>query len=584
MAKRKNVRSRFCSVQTRLTALVLLLVLLPLITLSVFLMDLSRHQISSEIYRSTQASLRQAVASAEGILREVEKQAGKFVTNRELLSALSVLGDDYKSSWDVYEKLVVLYDTLAAAQETDGVSAVYLYDFGGKKVYASGCWGDRSIFAQDAGAYFDELMRSPGWVITTTLNVRPYEEIENTLAFVKSLSSRYVIVIHVPVKDFQRELQSANRAGLGTVLLLDEQEEILDGQDVSLLEEYDLDELENSDSWIICTLESGCGLWHYMGIQSANLLIAPQIDALRRTVILTMSALILFAVPCVLLLTRSIQSPVRVILDAMSRVEKGDLQAHIDQRRADEFGLIFERFNFMVDQMSLMIDRLYKRRIEQQVAEIKVLQSQIKPHFLYNTLDTVHWMARMNRTKEIADLTFMLCNFYRLVLSEGKEVVPVKDALNLAKEYLKIQQLRYNGRFDVEFDVQPEVENLMAPKLLFQPLAENAVLHGIDSKQAAKLVRITGKLDAGKAVFSVWDDGMGIPPQRLEEVRRLIASDKTRDIFALRNLYNQLKLLTGGEIEMNVDSQYGAWTCITLRFCVDVKGGSAGVQAADRRG
>ena len=145
-------------------------------------------------------------------------------------------------------------------------------------------------------------------------------------------------------------------------------------------------------------------------------------------------------------------------------------------------------------------------------------------------------------------------------------MVPAREALALAQEYLKIQQLRYNYRFSVELDVDAGLNDILVPKLLFQPLAENAVLHGIDSKAAARLIRITGRAEQSRAVFQVWDDGMGILPENLTRIRDLIYSDDVRDLFALRNLYSQLRLLVGGEIEMLVDSVYGEWTCITLRF------------------
>ena len=340
----------------------------------------------------------------------------------------------------------------------------------------------------------------------------------------------------------------------------------LPGQDLTLLNDRPIIELERDSNWVVCSRDSLAYPWQYTAVQAADVLIAPQIKALETSLAVAMLVLSLVSIPFVWLLGRSIHHPVMVILEAMSKVEHGDMTAHIGKVRGDEFGLIYTRFNYMVEQMNGLIDRLYKRRIEQQAAEIRALQAQIKPHFLYNTLDTVHWMARMNRTREIGEMIFSLCRFYRLVLSEGKDVVPVSEALDLAREYLKIQQLRYNDRFTTAFEVDEALMGVPVPKLLFQPLAENAVLHGIDSKQAAEAIRITGKVDGDYAVFSVWDDGMGIQPEQLARLREDLSRDEEGSLFALRNLYNQLRLLMRGDIEMSIDSEYGSWTCITLRF------------------
>ena len=556
-------------IQTRLMAIVLLLVLLPLVILGLFLLNLSRRQISTEIQRSAQSALDQSVAGVDQLLQSIEEQAGRLATDRELLLTLDALGHTRGSDWKTYRSLNALYDAMAAAQETRGLSAVYLYDLSAGRFYASARWGDRQSFSGDASDYFAEcaLPENAGrWRVARTLKTALGDEAVPSIAFSKVVRGRYVLTLHVAVHTLQRQLQPRTALSGSALFLLNSRGDLLDGQDPGALGGRSLSEVLADDAYVSCTRASADREWSYLALQSSEVLIQPQIEVLRRTIWLTMLALALVTLPCIWLLSRSIQAPVKVILGAMNDVEHGDFRTHIEETRSDEFGMIYRQFNYMVEQMNLMIDQLYRRRIESQLAEIKALQAQIKPHFLYNTLDTVHWMARMNRTKEIDELTLALCRYYRLVLSEGADVVPAREALALAQEYLKIQQLRYNYRFSVELDVDAGLNDILVPKLLFQPLAENAVLHGIDSKAAARLIRITGRAEQSRAVFQVWDDGMGILPENLTRIRDLIYSDDVRDLFALRNLYSQLRLLVGGEIEMLVDSVYGEWTCITLRF------------------
>lgn len=556
----------FRGIQVKLTVIALILVIVPLLILGIFLFDLSQRKISEEIRKSVEYRLEQTILNEERTLKEAERLTGKMSTDKNLIEALRVEGDTRTSSWRIYRKIQFLYDALTDPVISSDIDAVYLYDRKSGTVYASGCWGNRNFFTGDVGGYFEDALDRTSWFATESLMVDPKMPPFYSIAYAKLIDNRFILLIHVGTAEYQKLISESMLSLKGMAVLCGAGGTPLPGQDLSLLKDRSIGDLERSANWVVISRNSRSYPWQYVAIQAADVLIAPQINALEKSLSLVMLILSLITIPFVWLLGRSIHHPVKVIMDAMSSVEHGDMTAHITDKRGDEFGLIYTRFNYMVEQMNELIDRLYKRRIEQQAAEIRALQAQIKPHFLYNTLDTVHWMARMNRTKEIGEMIFSLSRFYRLVLSEGKDVVPVSEALNLAREYLKIQQLRYNDRFTTSFEIDEVLNSIPVPKLLFQPLVENAVLHGIDSKQAAQAIRITGTVDGDYAVFSVRDDGMGIPPEQLIKLREDLSKDEEGSLFALRNLYNQLRFLMRGDIDMSIDSEYGHWTCITLRF------------------
>ena len=556
-------------IQAKLTGIALILVIVPLLILGFFLFDLSQRKISEEIRKSVEYRLEQSVLGEEKMLKEAERLAGKLSTDKNLIAALRIEGDMSTSSWNIYEKIQYLYGAMTDPVISSDIDAIYLYDRKSGVVYASECWGNRNFYTGDATEYFEDALDHTTWFSAESLRVDSKMPPFYAIAYAKLIDNRFILMIHVGAAKYQLLISESMLSLKGVAVLCNAGGTPLPGQDLSLLKDRSIFDLERDSSWVVINRDSRTYPWRYVAIQSADVLIAPQIGALERSLALAMLILSLITIPFVWLLGRSINYPVKVILDAMSSVEHGDMSAHIEGVRKDEFGLIYTRFNYMVEQMNSLIDRLYKRRIEQQAAEIKALQAQIKPHFLYNTLDTVHWMARMNRTKEIGEMIFSLSRFYRLVLSEGKDVVPVSEALNLAREYLKIQQIRYNDRFAATFEIDEALLGIPVPKLLFQPLAENAVLHGIDSKQAARAVRIAGVADGDYAVFSVWDDGMGIPPEQLTRLREDLSKDEEGNLFALRNLYNQLRFLMRGDIDMTIDSEYGRWTLITLRFPIE---------------
>jgi signal transduction histidine kinase len=556
----------FRGIQVKLTVIALILVIVPLLILGFFLFDLSQRKISEEIRKSVEYRLEQSILNEEKMLKEAERLAGRLSTDKDLIEALRIEGDTITSSWNIYRKILFLYSALTDPVISSDIGAIYLYDRKSGTVYASECWGNRNYFTGDVNEYFEDAMNHTTWFAAESLKVDTKMPPFYSIAYAKLIDNRFILLIHVGAAEYQKLISESMLSLKGVAVLCGAGGTPLPGQDLSLLKDRSIGDLERDSSWVVIGRASRAYPWQYVAIQAADVLIAPQIGALERALAAAMLILSLISIPFVWLLGRSIHHPVKVILDAMSSVEHGDMSAHIEGSRSDEFGLIYTRFNYMVEQMNELIDRLYKRRIEQQAAEIRALQAQIKPHFLYNTLDTVHWMARMNRTKEIGEMIFSLCRFYRLVLSEGKDVVPVSEALNLAREYLKIQQLRYNDRFTSSFEIDEALTNIPVPKLLFQPLAENAVLHGIDSKQAARTIRITGTADEDYAIFSVWDDGMGIPPEQLTRLREDLSKDEEGNLFALRNLYNQLRFLMRGDIDMSIDSEYGSWTCITLKF------------------
>jgi len=208
-------------------------------------------------------------------------------------------------------------------------------------------------------------------------------------------------------------------------------------------------------------------------------------------------------------------------------------------------------------------DRLLQTELREREAELKALQAQIKPHFLYNTLDSIYWMARLNRTEDAARMALALSESFKLSLNKGRETIPVFKEIKHVEHYMTIQNIRYNGRFRCEIDVDPDIMGYEMLKLTLQPLVENAVYHGLEPKMGEGLIRITGRKNGDELVFVVEDDGVG-----MEDV------SQTTKGYGLGNVRDRLMLYYGPHCSFDVESAPGAGTRVEIRF-KPAKGGLA---------
>lgn len=188
-------------------------------------------------------------------------------------------------------------------------------------------------------------------------------------------------------------------------------------------------------------------------------------------------------------------------------------------------------------------------------AELKLLQSQIKPHFLYNTLDSIYWMALLNNNHDIAKMAYALSESFKISLNKGKESILLFEELEHIRHYITIQNIRFQDRFTYIEDVDATILNKPILKLLLQPLVENAIFHGLEPKLGMGTVRLTGKLKHSKLIFTVEDDGIGIKDL-----------EKTKKGFGMGNVQERIQLFYGPDSSFHVTSEVGKGTKIELHL------------------
>jgi len=266
--------------------------------------------------------------------------------------------------------------------------------------------------------------------------------------------------------------------------------------------------------------------------------------------------------------TNSIIKPVRKLRRIMQRVEEGELHLRFEGRSKDEIGQLGDSFNKMVQEIEQLIHMVYSEQKGKREAELKVLQEQIKPHFLYNTLDTIQWMAQDRDADDIVEIVIALTNLFRIGLSRGNENISLEEEIKHVESYLIIQMMRYEGKLSYQINEIPyQLKKNRVLKLILQPLVENAIYHGIKMKKGKGHIRIESEVRDSKLVLSVIDNGLGMKPEQLEIIRQgviNVGNPEHKDGFGLFNVNERIHLTYGGSYGIQVYSEYETGTRVEV--------------------
>lgn len=264
---------------------------------------------------------------------------------------------------------------------------------------------------------------------------------------------------------------------------------------------------------------------------------------IQAMIILTVGILILIMFKT---LSKKIKLPISKMEKFSTQLAAGNLQAQIDAPNIREFNHLVANLNSMARQ----IDRLMKQNIEEQTnlqkEELAKLQAQITPHFLYNTFDTIIWLAEAGKKDDVVEITRAFSNFLRISLSRGHDWITLEQEIEHVKNYLTIQKVRYGDILNYQFTVDDRLNNFMILKLSLQPLIENAIYHGIKNKRGRGHINVTAQFSDeshSKMKICVIDDGAGFTPERLEEVRGELKKEKGQNLASVYGLYNVNKRL-----------------------------------------
>lgn len=264
-----------------------------------------------------------------------------------------------------------------------------------------------------------------------------------------------------------------------------------------------------------------------------------------------------------LALSNNLTRPVRLLTDAMKQVQKGKLDTRIETERQDELGQLARHFNTMTVELAGHIERQVGQQRELNETNIAMMQSQLNPHFLYNTLDTMKWVAKANGVEELAVMATKLARILRTSISGGPFIL-LKEELDLADSYVRIQEIRLLGKFCYEKKVPEELLTCTVPKLIIQPIVENALLHGLEGREDGHIL-VTAYRDGQDLKIEVQDDGCGISPEKLEELNSR-NDRKPKGHIGFYNVDTILRLNYGEQYGLNISQPQEGGTIVTIHL------------------
>ena len=285
-------------------------------------------------------------------------------------------------------------------------------------------------------------------------------------------------------------------------------------------------------------------------------------------------ALLVLAVSFVFayLISSSVTRRIKKLIHVMNTLEGHDFNVRVPTDRNDEIGILTHRFNWMIERIRMLIEDVYKSNYEKKEAELKLLQAQINPHFLYNTLDSVHWMAVKHRAPEISYMVRNLSNFFRLGLrAEGRSTLG--EELKHIEAYYNIQKYRFEDRVELETDVPDSLRGMEVLPLILQPLVENAMIHGILKHENLKgKIRIRAWLEGDRLHLEVSDNGTGMGPERLERVIMGLESEPQAGTgTGLRNVHRRIRFRYDGPYGLSLYSSPNEGTrCVLVLPAIQV--------------
>lgn len=326
---------------------------------------------------------------------------------------------------------------------------------------------------------------------------------------------------------------------------------------------------EGNDSRLYTMSKSASTGWTVVGTSYVSELLKNS-KQMQMQYLLVAAVLLVGAVALSSIITNSIIRPLEQLKDSMSKVEQGEFKgANIPITTNNEIGSLTRSFNVMTNHIEVLMEEIVYEQQEKRKSELKALQSQINPHFLYNTLDSIIWMAEGKQNDEVVLMTSALAKLLRKSISNDNELISIRQERDYIISYLTIQKMRYKDKLEYEVELEPEIENVQIIKLVLQPIVENAIYHGLKYKETKGHLIIEGRRIDEDVVIAIMDDGAGMSQDALDHIFDVHKVNYNANGVGVYNVQQRLQLYYGSKYGISYTSHEGEGTIatITIPFC-----------------
>lgn len=303
--------------------------------------------------------------------------------------------------------------------------------------------------------------------------------------------------------------------------------------------------------------------WKIIGVCYIDEMITNRVNHIMKTLSVIFLIVVLLTVLIIRFFSKLFSNPARELANAMQEFEKDTNNFEFKSIEGTaEITSLTESFEHMVVQIKELVEKVRQEEITLRKTELKALQAQINPHFLYNTLDAIAWLCEEERYKDAVEMVNSLAKLFRISISRGHELITIEKEMQHAKSYLKIQNFRYKNQFTYSFDVDEECLNYLCNKITLQPIIENAIYHGIDRMVDEGKINIGIHQKCDRIIFTVEDNGVGMTEEQCEEILHKDAGDRVG--IGIKNVNDRIKIYFGEEYGLTIQSELDEGTRVTI--------------------
>ena len=377
-----------------------------------------------------------------------------------------------------------------------------------------------------------------------------------------------VFLFNIGADSFQNKFLDYSRNLKGSLTLVNSSDQILFSFNPSNWGQQYNRVLQEPEDSVVDSMKVGLSGMNVIDAVSPSIF-QSELNVIKHNLSVLIILIVLFNIVITMLIFRLFINRIQPLVHYMEKVQGGSLDSRIPIKSRDEIGKLSVSFNQMCDKLQDYINRVYYAEINQKNAELSMLQAQINPHFLFNTLETIRMKAHNDGNEELASMTALLGSLFRWNVKSSSRIISAAEELDYIKTYLEIQQFRIPGGFEYEINVPDEILNMGIPKLILQPLVENVFSHGFEGKMQDSMLVIGGKLCGGAVELWVADNGAGMTEQtrkRLEIEKNRQPNESDHSHIGIINVHQRLSLIFGDDFGVEIDSGESAGTTVTVRF------------------
>lgn len=588
------------SIQVKLTCY-FLLILLPLVAFSIYANVRSQQILEQELGERTISAMSSGLEFVDLTLGSIKNLSTLISTDSNLLSLLSH-EEETLSPGAIMDFSRVIERITDITAVNDYLSNVMIYHHASSSLMTtklglihldssdSERWHADALKANGASIYYlpDRYKETMAGRADSIYN-RNDLIMMRLLDFYRVDKGENVLMLSISKSKLLRALSSLAEKNQSKLYLYDDQDRMIVSNAADEPQSFELHEVQADQIIVQDSLESNKKnmLLRVTSPRSgwSILLVQPEKEVYMKSKpleiftygIIVLSVILAFWIAW--LVYSGISSPISGLVSGMRQLRKGNLNIQLENKRQDELGFLIDSFNQTVTQQRHLIKDIYEQQLRMTKTELKLLQAQINPHFLYNTLDSIYWTAKNYDAEEISTMVLNLSSFFRLSLSKGQETFTVEETFKHLHYYVRIQQIRFSEQFTITYHASENSRHLHILKLLLQPLVENAILHGLEKRKKGGTLNISTNVIQDRLVIQVRDNGRGIPKERLDQIQEALAlikkgnitspSERNSSFFALLNVQARIGIYYGETADLIIESIEGQGTTATMKLPVN---------------